>query len=166
MTQFKHHVENYKLPANLAKFPRNNFFRTTKHLAESVSVNDIHTGLSLWRKFASLKKYVNNIITPIYLKNLGPDDLIPSGIKSFLELRGDLFVGTEESFVLWINPAHYFGNLGSQKHVHTWTSHFGVEICCFVIPSHRMVAFTRCKGEGDCIVVVSISREYLGESCE
>jgi hypothetical protein len=79
MTQFKHHVENYKLPANLAKFPRNNFFRTTKHLAESVSVNDIHTGLSLWRKFASLKKYVNNVITPIYLKNLGPDGLIPSG---------------------------------------------------------------------------------------
>jgi hypothetical protein len=47
MTQFKHHVENYKLPANLAKFPRNNFFRTTKHLAESVSVNDMHTGRSL-----------------------------------------------------------------------------------------------------------------------
>jgi hypothetical protein len=79
MTQFKHHVEKYKLPANLAKFPRNNFFRTTKHLAESVSANDIHTGLSLWRKFAALKKYVNNVTTPIYLKNLGPDGMLPSG---------------------------------------------------------------------------------------
>ena len=79
LTQFKHHVENYKLPSNLAKMPRIHFFRTTKHLAKSVSDNDIHTGISLWRKFAMIKKYVNNVITPIYVKNLGPTGQLPSG---------------------------------------------------------------------------------------
>ena len=81
MTQFKHHVENYKLPSSWAKFPRNNFFRTTKHLADSVLSNDIHTGISLWRKFGALKKYINNDITPIYLKTLGPNDILPSGFN-------------------------------------------------------------------------------------
>lgn len=79
MTQFKHHIENYKLPQSLTNMQRNNFFRTTKHLAESVTENDIHTGTSLWRKFATIKRYVNNIITPIYIKNLGPSGLPPSG---------------------------------------------------------------------------------------
>ena len=67
MTQFKHHVEIYKLPQSLTNMPWNNFFRTTKHVAESVTENDIHTGTSLWRKFSTIKRYVNNIITPIYI---------------------------------------------------------------------------------------------------
>jgi hypothetical protein len=45
----------------------------------SVEVDDEHTGISLWRKYADIKKYVTNSITPFYFKCLGKDGLIPSG---------------------------------------------------------------------------------------
>lgn len=45
----------------------------------SVEVDDEHTGISLWRKCADIKKYVTNSITPFYFKCLGKDGLIPSG---------------------------------------------------------------------------------------
>jgi hypothetical protein len=70
MTQFKHHVENYELPQSLANMPRNNFFMTTKHLAESVTDKDIHTLTSLWRKYATIKRYVNNIITRFKMSHM------------------------------------------------------------------------------------------------
>ena len=82
-TQFRNHVENYRMPNMLAKFPRNNFFRTCKHLTKVVQGKYIHTGVSLWRKFAQIRKYVNNVITPAYAKNLGPNGQLPSGFTIY-----------------------------------------------------------------------------------
>lgn len=78
-TQYKCHVENYKLPQHLGNMPKERLFRTQKHLHKTVSNKDMHTGMSLWRKFAQIKKYVINVITSLYVKNLGPDGLLPSG---------------------------------------------------------------------------------------
>lgn len=79
LTQFKHHVTNYKLPSNMTNMPRDRLFRTNKHLHATVGEKDLHTGLSLWRKFAVIKKYIVNVITPIYNRNLGYDGKLPSG---------------------------------------------------------------------------------------
>lgn len=74
--QFKCAVDAVKLPKGMAK---NTFYRTTRHLDDHVDDKDLHTGATLWRKFSTIKRYVNNIITPIYVKFLGPDGKPPSG---------------------------------------------------------------------------------------
>lgn len=76
LEQFKHHCKNEKYSAGQ---PTNLYFRTSKHCDKDVSEKDFHTGLSLWRKYSSIKKYVNNMITPLFAKCLGPDGLPPSG---------------------------------------------------------------------------------------
>lgn len=79
MRQYKHHVESYKLPPNLSGMPKERLFRTANHLMEKAAPKDMHTGMSLWRKYGQIKKYIVNIITPVMNKNLGPDGLLPSG---------------------------------------------------------------------------------------
>jgi hypothetical protein len=79
MKQFKFHVEQFKMPANFTGLPKERFFRTANHLIEKASPKDMHTGMSLWRKFGSIKKYILSVLTPILNKNLGPDSLPPSG---------------------------------------------------------------------------------------
>jgi hypothetical protein len=79
LIQYKYHVESYKLPPNLSSMPKERLFRTNKHLAKDVTNKDMHSGVSLWRKYGQIKKYVLNSITPIYMKNLGPDGQLPSG---------------------------------------------------------------------------------------
>jgi hypothetical protein len=79
MRQYKHHVESYNLPPNLSGMPKERLFRTANHLIEKAAPKDMHTGMSLWRKYGQIKKYIVNIITPVMNKNLGPDGLLPSG---------------------------------------------------------------------------------------
>ena len=69
LTQYRHHVEKYRLPPHLEKMPKDRFFRTKKHLQSTVTEKDLHTGMSLRRKIALIKKYIVNVITPIYNKN-------------------------------------------------------------------------------------------------
>ena len=45
-----------------------------------------HNGATLWRKYAAIKKDVNNNITSIYVKHLGPDGQPPSG-----QTKADIF---------------------------------------------------------------------------
>ena len=60
----------------------------------SVEVDDEHTGISLWRKYADIKKYVTNSITPFYFKCLweGWSDTIG-------EIKGRDFVEDSGAFV-------------------------------------------------------------------
>jgi hypothetical protein len=60
MRQFKHHVESYKLPPNLTEMPKERLFKTANHLVEKATLKDIHTGMSLWRKYGQIKKYLVN----------------------------------------------------------------------------------------------------------
>ena len=97
MTQFKHHVSSAKLTPGT---PKNIYYRTLKHLDVEVTNKDFHTGISLWRKFSSIKKYVNNNITSIFVKHLGPDGQPPSGHTMenvLLKTRKDLFEAEQES---------------------------------------------------------------------
>ena len=54
---------------------------------DSTSLDDEHDGISLWRKYADIKRYVINQITPFYVKCLGKDGLIPSRteVRDFVE---------------------------------------------------------------------------------
>ena len=64
----------------------------------SVEVDDEHTGISLWRKYADIKKYVTNTITPFYF--LGKDGLIPSGKSKeeiLLKTRELLFMSEQDA---------------------------------------------------------------------
>ena len=78
LEQFDYHVKRVKLPQGLAK---NTYYRTSRHLDETVTEKEIHDGQSLWRKFSAIKKFVNNQITPHYVKLFGPDGLPPSGMN-------------------------------------------------------------------------------------
>ena len=51
---FDYHVKRVKLPQGLAK---NTFYRTSRHLDETVTEKEIHDGQSLWRKFSAIKKF-------------------------------------------------------------------------------------------------------------
>jgi hypothetical protein len=77
MRHFKHHVENYKLPPNLTGMPKERLFNTAYHLVEKATLKDMHTGMSLWRKYGQIKKYIANVTRPLMNKNLGPDGLLP-----------------------------------------------------------------------------------------
>jgi hypothetical protein len=79
MRQFRHHVKSYKLPPNLTGTSKERLFKTANHLIEKAALKDMHTGMSLWRKYGQIKKYIVNVITPLMKKNLGPDGLLPSG---------------------------------------------------------------------------------------
>lgn len=74
--QFKAHVDKIKLPPHYSK---DIFFRTSGHLQDIVTAKEMHDGSSLWRKYSAIKKYINNQITPIFVKFLGPDGKPPSG---------------------------------------------------------------------------------------
>jgi hypothetical protein len=59
--------------------PKERLFKTANHLIEKATLKDMHTGMSLWRKYGQIKKYIVNVITPLMNKNLGPHGLLPSG---------------------------------------------------------------------------------------
>ena len=82
-TQFKYHV--LKRRHNLDA-PENTFLRSSRHPDATCSDKDFHNGATLWRKYAAIKKYVNNNITSIYVKHLGPDGQPPSG-----QTKADIF---------------------------------------------------------------------------
>ena len=79
MTQMHSHVSSFIQPASIRLLSKDKYLRTCKFMNHSVEVDDEHTGISLWRKCADIKKYVTNGITPFYFKCLGKDGLIPSG---------------------------------------------------------------------------------------
>ena len=74
--QFVNHVANirHNLPCS-----QDAFLRSSRHCDHTVTDKDLHNGLTLWRRFLSIKKYVNNQRSPIFVKNLGPDGQPPSG---------------------------------------------------------------------------------------
>jgi hypothetical protein len=86
LDQFKAHVIAYKLPPNLTGLDKDRFFRTAKHVNDEMATagDSRHTGVTLWRKFADIKKVISTVFTPIYAKILGKDGL-PSG-KSMAEI--------------------------------------------------------------------------------
>jgi hypothetical protein len=69
-------------------------------MADTVQSCDEHTGMSLWRKYADIKKYIVNQITPFYFKCHGKDGLLPSGISKeevLLKTRQLLFKSEQET---------------------------------------------------------------------
>ena len=66
--QFDCHVKRIKLPQGLAK---NAYYRTSRHLDETVTEKEIHDGKLFRKEYSAIKKYVNNKITPHYVKLLG-----------------------------------------------------------------------------------------------
>ena len=70
------HIANIR--HNLPCFP-DVFLRSSRLCDHSVTEKDLHNGSTLWRKFGAIKKYVNNQITPKFVKNLGPDGQPISG---------------------------------------------------------------------------------------
>lgn len=96
MKQFIEHAALVRLSAGT---PKNIFFRTSRHLDQEVSNKDLHTGVSLWRKFKAIRKYINNNITSIFVKNLGPDGKPPSGHTMeniLLKTRRQLYESEQE----------------------------------------------------------------------
>lgn len=79
MKQFHEHISSFIQPPSLRLVSKDKYFRTCKFMNDTSLPDDEHDGISLWRKFADIKRYVINQITPIYLKCLGKDGLIPSG---------------------------------------------------------------------------------------
>jgi hypothetical protein len=108
MTQFLCHVAN---ASHVPGAPKDAFLRSTRHLDATVSDKDMHNGTTLWRKFAAIKKYVNNQITPLYVKNLGPDGKPPSGHTKeqvILKTRRQLYdLEQEEAKSRSKNPAAF-----------------------------------------------------------
>ena len=95
-TQFKYHVLNSR---HTLDAPQDTFLRSARHLDVTCGEKDYHNGVSLWRKYSSIKKYVNNNITSIYVKHLGPDGKPPSGQTKadILKMtRRDLFNAEQE----------------------------------------------------------------------
>ena len=60
LDQFKAHVIAYKLPPNLTGLDKDRFFRTAKHVNDEMATarDSRHTGVTLWRKFADIKKVI------------------------------------------------------------------------------------------------------------
>ena len=77
MIQLVNHIDltHHNLPCS-----QDAFLRSSRHCDHIVMEKDLHNGSTLWRKYLSIKKYVNNQITPLYVKNLGPDGQPPSGM--------------------------------------------------------------------------------------
>ena len=107
-TQFKYHVLNSR---HTLDAPENTFLRSSRHLDATCGDKDFHNGGTLWRKYVAIKKYVNNNITSIYVKHLGPDGQPPSGQTKadiFKKTRRDLFLAEqEESKAKSKNPASF-----------------------------------------------------------
>ena len=79
MKQFHEHISSFIQPPSLRLVSKDKYFRTCKFMNDASLPDDEHDGISLWRKFADIKRYVIYQITPIYVKCLGKDGLIPSG---------------------------------------------------------------------------------------
>ena len=117
MIQFVNHVAliRHNLPCS-----QDGFLRSSRHCDHTVTEKDLHNGSTLWRKFLSIKKYVNNRITPLYVKNLGPDGQPPSGMTLediLLKTRKQLHdIEQEESKARSKNPSTFKKRAFSQ----TW----------------------------------------------
>lgn len=99
LEQFHLYVGKWNPPANLKHIPKTRFFRTNKQLADHAAKSDEHTGMTLWRKYAEIKKYIVNQITPIYAKQMGKDGHLPSGISReevLLVTREKLFAAEQK----------------------------------------------------------------------
>lgn len=100
MKQMHDHVAQFSQPSFIRLLSKDKYFRTCKFMLNSVDPEDEHTGQSLWRKYADIKKYVINSITPFYHKCLGKDGLIPSGKSKeeiLLKTRELLFKSEQEA---------------------------------------------------------------------
>ena len=79
MKQFHDHVSAFVQSPATRLLSKDKYFRTCKFMNDSVTTVDEHDGMSLWRKFGDIKKYILNSLTPCYSKCLGKDGRIPSG---------------------------------------------------------------------------------------
>ena len=78
--EFTQGVEKCKIPSNLQGINSALFLRSKNFLGRTCLDSDLHTGDSLWRKFAEIKKIISNDFTDIYLKFL-PGGQPPSGLS-------------------------------------------------------------------------------------
>ena len=78
LKQFHKHVSAFVQSPSLRLVSKDKYFCTSTFMNESTLPCDEHDGIDLWRKYADIKRYVINQITPHYNKCLDKDGLIPS----------------------------------------------------------------------------------------
>ena len=96
MKQFHEHISSFIQPPSLRLI----HLRTCKFMNDTTSPDDEHDGISLWRKYADIKRCVINQINPFYVKCLGKDGLIPCGKSKeeiLLKKRQLLFQSDEDT---------------------------------------------------------------------
>jgi hypothetical protein len=82
LTQRKGHVAKFQFSGHLSVLKKDVMFRRTKHLNDEkdiVPLEDIHNGMTLWRKYGEIKRYLQNTISSCWDSLMGPDGNIPSG---------------------------------------------------------------------------------------
>ena len=78
--EFTQAVERCQIPSNLTGINRAVFLRSKNFLGRTCLDSDLHTGDSLWRKYAEIKKIICNDFTDIYQK-FTPGGQPPSGLS-------------------------------------------------------------------------------------
>ena len=68
--EFTQGVEKCKIPSNLQGINSALFLRSKNFLGRTCLDSDLHTGDSLWRKYAEIKKIICNDFTDLYSKFL------------------------------------------------------------------------------------------------
>lgn len=103
LTQYKGHVAKFQFSGHLSGLKKEVMFRRTKHLNDEkdiVPLEDIHNGMTLWRKYGEIKRYLQNTISSSWDSLMGPDGNIPSGKNlddMLLRTREISFMRDEES---------------------------------------------------------------------
>jgi hypothetical protein len=101
LIQFRGHAAKFNFSGSLANLQPNVIYRRTKRLHPEEDIDekeDLHSGLSLWRKWLDIKSYLRNTMSSAWMKLLGPDGGLPSGKNMddmLLALRGDCFYALE-----------------------------------------------------------------------
>lgn len=106
LSEFEAAVKNCVVPENLRGLNTILLLRSKNFLAKTCSLDDYHTGESIWRKFADIKKVICNDFTDLYHLQM-PGGIPPSGV-SFAEVlnrtREAIFVRTKKGIY---NPAWF-----------------------------------------------------------
>jgi hypothetical protein len=103
LLQFRSHVAKFSFVGHLGGLKRGILFRRTKHLNDErdiIPIDDIHNGMTLWRKYGEIKRYIQGTISSSWDSLLGPDGNLPSGKNMedmLLETRKLSFKKEEES---------------------------------------------------------------------
>jgi hypothetical protein len=103
LTQYEGHVAKFQFSGHLSGLKKEVMFRRTKHLNDEkniVPLEYFHNGMTLWRKYGEIKRYLQNTISSSWDSLMGPDGNIPSGKNlddMLLRTRELSFMRDEES---------------------------------------------------------------------